>query len=78
MMRMTQPSSSDSAAHLIPDGTTGDGGYQSMTNFGAKSQGGTGSLLNRKSSKGTFGAVSTGKRVPSIGRTSGAGVRPLP
>ena len=71
MMRMTQPSESDYNAQLITSDKP-DGGYSSATNFGVKK--GPSPMLNRKTSKGAL----SGNRVPSIGKSSATGIRPLP
>ena len=90
-MRMTQPSSSDSAAHLInaTDGSATDpsatpGGYASMTDFGVGKHKGPSSFLNRNGSKmlsgsgtGTGGAS---RRMPSLSKSGGgtSGKQALP
>ena len=88
-MRMTQPSSSDSAAHLInaTDGSATDpsatpGGYASMTDFGVGKQKGPSSFLNRNGSKVLSGSGTGGasRRMPSLSKSGGvtSGKQALP
>ena len=85
-MRMTQPSSTDSAAQFAnlggpdgngPDVQTTPGGYASMSDFGTKKHKGPSSFLNRNGSKVLSGS-GLGKRGPSLNKTGGAGGKALP
>mmetsp|Transcript_47912 Transcript_47912/g.63409 ORF Transcript_47912/g.63409 Transcript_47912/m.63409 type:complete len:156 (+) Transcript_47912:221-688(+) len=74
MMRMTHPSSSDSAAQLnMPEQK--DQGYKSATDFGKQGGSALRTGMARSASKG----IMSGKRGPSIGQKgSGGSTRPLP
>ena len=71
MMRMTQPSSTDSANNLAASDDQNNNkthhGYSSMTNFGVKRQKGPSSMIDRNSSKGTFMGRNSTNRQPSGG-----------